>query len=125
MTFEALKTWIGIAASLGVFAAVGVILRWYWNRTRWRRFEVLIRSWARDETFGLELSAEEWQSLVAIKMCEAEFSPTEVQQFLDFAVIVAKGRASLEYQGQIKFANERENEHGGSTDHRTKGSGSE
>ena len=120
MTFEVLKVWIGAGASLGVFTAAGLVLRWYWNRTRWRRFEVLIRSWA-TENFNPDLSTDEWRSLVAIKMCEAEFSPTEVQQFLDFAVIMAKGRASLEFQGTINFTKEGENGHGSTTHKHPKG----
>ena len=125
MTFEVRKVWIGAGASLGVFTAAGLVLRWYWNRIRWRQFEVLIRSWARDKTWNLDLSMDEWRSLVAIKMCEAGFSPPEVQQFLEFAVLVARGRASLEFQGRIKFTKEGENGHGGTTDHRTEGSDSE
>ncbi len=125
MNFELLKAGIGAAASLGVFAAAGWVLRWYWNRTRWRRFEVLIRSWARDEVFDLDLSAEEWQSLIAIKMCESEFNPAEAQQLLSFAVIVGKGRASLEFQGQIKFTKEREHEPRDSKDGGPKGTGAE
>ncbi len=121
MTFEVLKVWIGAGASLGIFTAAGLVLRWYWNRTRWRRFQVLIRAWARDETFDLELSTNEWRSLVAIKMCDAWFGPTEVQQFLEFAVLVARGRASLELRGRVKFTKEGENGHGGAADHLQKG----
>lgn len=120
MTVELLKTWIGFCASAGVFAAVGVILKWYWSRTRWRRFEESIHSWVLNETFSLDLSQEEWRSLAAIKMWEAEFSPAEVLQFLEFAVIFAKGSAALEFQGRIEFTNDQEDEHGGRTDDGTK-----
>lgn len=121
MTMELLKVWIALGASLGVFAAIGASVRWYWNRTRWRHFEDTIRTWASGEAFSLDLSQDEWRSLVAIKMWEAEFSPAEVLRFIEFAVIFAKGSASLEFQGRIKFTNDQEGEHGGRADNGTKG----
>lgn len=121
MTVELLKVWIALGASLGVFAAIGATARWYWNRSRWRHFEEMIRTWAIGEAFSLDLSKDEWRSLVAIKMWEAGFSPAEVLQFLEFAVIFAKGSASLEFQGRIEFTSDQEEEHGGRADNGTKG----
>jgi hypothetical protein len=97
-----LATWIELSTSLGLAAAFVWSIRWYWYRHRWRRFEEAIRKWARDEHFFPEdLSSGEWKSLVAIKLSESWFSPTEIRELLDLAIIVAKGRTALEIRGRI------------------------
>ena len=110
MSTETAKTLLGLGASLGVFVSLGWMIVWYWNRIRWRRFEVLVRSWVRDEMLSDDLSGEEWKSLSAMKLSEAGFGPMEVQALLDLAVIVAKGRTSMEVRGRVQFKDNTEGE---------------
>jgi hypothetical protein len=97
-----LTTWIELSTSLGLVAAVGWVARWYWHRRRWRRFERAIREWALNEQWlPEELSDDQWKSLVVIKLSEAEFSPAEIKELLELAVLVAKGCTSLEVRGRM------------------------
>ena len=102
MSVEAAKSWLGVGASSVVFAAIGWIAHWYWNRIRWTRFETSMRSWAHD-VFSDDLSELEWKSLTALKLFEAGFSPTEVQALLELAVLVARGKTSMEIRGRVQI----------------------
>lgn len=106
---EAVKTWFGLGVSLGAFAVLGWVVHWYWNRLRWHWFQTRVRAWAREETLFDDLSEEEWKSLAALTLSKAEFTPAEVKSLLDLAVLVAKGRTSLELRGRIQFGEKGEN----------------
>ena len=101
MSTETVIALLGVFSNIGLVALLGFLVKWFWNRRRWRRFETSIRTWAAQETFDLDLKEEEWKSLVAIKLSDAEFSPSEILQLLDLAVIVAKGRSSVEERGKV------------------------
>ncbi len=100
LSTETVMGWLGIFSNIGLVAFLCLLVKWFWNRRRWRRFESSIRAWAQ-ETFDLDLEENEWKSLVAIKLSDAEFSPKEILQLLDLGVLVAKGRAALENREEV------------------------
>ena len=102
MGLESAKSWLEVATSLGLIVLLGALGKWFWDRRRWHRFENSIRAWARDETFSVKLSSDEWTSLVAIKLSDAGFTPAETLALLDLGVAVAKGHLSIETRGRIQ-----------------------
>ena len=100
VSFDTLIALFGVACDLGLVAFIGFSIKWYWNRLRWQRFEASIRSWTH-ETFNLDLRKDEWKSLVAIKLSEVAFSPAEIRQLLDVAVLVAKAITAIEERGKV------------------------
>jgi hypothetical protein len=99
---EVIANWVQIAAGLGAIAIAGWALRVYWHYWRWKQFEDLVRKWARREEFDIDrLTVEDWKSLAAIRLSEAHFTAFEIVALLDVAIVVAKGRASIEFRGRI------------------------
>ena len=83
---------------LGIYFA-----RYTWDRRRWHAFERLLRIWAREEALSDDLTEEEWDVLVAIKLSEAGFEPARISELSGTAVRFARGRASQEMRGRIQL----------------------
>lgn len=107
---EKFQVWIGVATGLvAVASSIGIlpVLIWYarfaWQRFRWLQFEQLMTVWVKDEWRDpSDLSDMEWKSLCAIKLSDAGFNPDEIQPLLEMAVLIARGRASLERYGRVQ-----------------------
>jgi len=79
------------------------VAKWYWDCRRWRVFRTLIEAWTEAE-FGLEeLTDEDWNAVVALKLTDAGFEPTKIKDLMQLAVWFAKGHSSQKAFGKIGF----------------------
>ena len=105
MDTESLMMWAKVILS-GAVTLICVplavyFIRYYWDRRRWHKYEVLIRAWARDE-FSLEpLADDEWKALAAALLSEAGFEPTKTKELIELAVWFGTGVATLELRGRL------------------------
>jgi hypothetical protein len=91
-----------VLAALGVGAAVLAALRRVLQQRRWDRFKQRASEWTDDLLdVGIRLDKRlteiEWQSECEVMLTDVGFTPLEIHQILDVAVIVAKGIASTRF----------------------------
>lgn len=94
-----LHFWLALvqfAVSLGVITALGIACRYVWNRHRWRLFKKSIHNWFRlAATSNVDhpktMQDDDWKYLVEMKLTDSNFSPFEIQQMIELAVVTAKG----------------------------------
>ena len=102
MNYQTFVLGLQAAVNVGALGFLGLAVNWYWHRRRWRRFQKAISDWAREEEFETDqMTEKEWRSLVAMKLGDAQYSPSEILKLLDLAVIVAQGLASMAVRGRI------------------------
>lgn len=90
---------VAVAVVLGGFGGIAYLVKFYWDRRRWRRFERLVEAYRSNSLE--ELTDDEMQSLVAMKLVDAGFTPWQAKELLEVAVSVAKGRWAVEEHGGI------------------------
>ena len=93
---------VAVATGIGLTPLLIWYCKWRWSRRRWVRFENYIDRWATQEALApVDLTPDAWKSLCAIKLSEADFTPAEIAEHLDLAVILAQGRTALALGGDI------------------------
>lgn len=112
MDAEILLAWMQAIFPAAVTAVIlplaFYVARWYWDCRRWRVFRTLIEAWTETE-FGVEeLTDEDWNAVVALKLTDAGFEPTKVKDLMQLAVWFAKGQSSQKAFGKIGFRHKEE-----------------
>ena len=87
-----------IAVSLGIVTAFSVVCRYFWNRYRWRLYRSAIDQWLQSSANASSavdhpklMKDDDWRVLCESKLSDAYFSPFEINQLLDLAVVTARG----------------------------------
>jgi hypothetical protein len=98
-TATAVKPIIDFIAGLGLVTVFGAVLLAVLNRNaqlrQWRNFKSDLESWA-DALIAVqgrhpnELSDDDWRAECETMLYDAQFTPTEISQIIDLAIIVAK-----------------------------------
>jgi hypothetical protein len=95
----AMKPIVDFVAGLGLAAVFGAVLLAVLRRNgelrKWRRFKDDLEDWAEKLLSAhyrhpKELSDEDWKSECEAMLHDAQFTPTEITQIMDLAIIVAK-----------------------------------
>lgn len=106
-----MQTLFPAAVTAVILPLVFYFAKWYWDCRRWRVFRTLIEAWA-DAEFGLEeLTDEDWNALVALKLTDAGFEPMKIKDLIQLAVWFAKGQSSQKAFEKIRFR-QKEEDHG-------------
>ena len=85
-------TWIKLAVSLGAVTALAAGCKYAWNRYRWRHFKNWL--WLSKQSVvdhPKEMTDDDWKVLTESILIDARFSPFEIHQLLDLAVVTARG----------------------------------
>ena len=74
---------------------LGAVCKYWWNRYRWRHFKKSVDDWFRlqavsDIDHPNTMGDDAWMVLVESMLIDSRFSPFEVQQLFDLAVVTAK-----------------------------------
>lgn len=91
-----------LVSGLGLTTILLAYLRRVTQRRAWRLFKKSVDDWVdrlvesgyRDAN---ELSADEWKAACERMLTDANFSPLEIKEVLDVAVVVAKGIAAEKF----------------------------
>lgn len=98
-TAKAIKPIVDFVAGLGLAAVFGAILLAVLKRNaqlrQWRNFKDDLEDWAakllsKHNRHPKELTDEDWKSECETMLYDAQFTPTEITQIMDLAIIVAK-----------------------------------
>lgn len=98
-TVAAIKPIVDIVAGLGLATVFGAVLLAVLKRNaqirQWRNFKDDLEDWAADllSSHGRhpkELSDEDWRAECEMMLYDAQFTPTEITQIMDLAIIVAR-----------------------------------
>ena len=90
---------VRVLAGIGLVTVLLAYLKRIAERRRWRNFKVSVHDRI-DRLIELEnrhpkdLSEEEWKSACERMLIDSNFTPLEVEQLLDVAVIAARGIAA-------------------------------
>jgi hypothetical protein len=98
-TAKAIKPMVDFVAGLGLAAVFGAILLAVLKRNaqlrQWRNFKDDLEDWAekllsKHYRHPKELTDEDWKSECETMLYDAQFTPAEITQIMDLAIIVAK-----------------------------------
>ena len=90
---------VDFVAGLGLAAVFGIVLLAVLRRNaqlrQWRRFKDDLRDWASglisiQGRHPKELSDEDWRAECETMLYDAQYTPAEISEILDLAIIVAK-----------------------------------
>lgn len=84
-----------------VLPVVVYLVRYWWERRRWRIFAQQIGKFARDEAFVELLTRDSLRALVAAELSDAGFEPKRIEELLEVAFQFALGRISQVTGGRI------------------------
>lgn len=89
---------VQIFAGLGFITIFLAYLKRYAERSRWDRYKVLVDDWMEDlreseEVHPNDLTDLDWRVRCERLLTDAKFSPLEIHQVFNTAIIVAKGIA--------------------------------
>ena len=96
---KALMPLVEIVAGLGLITVFGTVLlallRYYLQIRRWRNYKDDIEQWARDmvdagDRHPKYLRQDEWRAECESMLYDVGYTPIEISQLLDLAIIVAK-----------------------------------
>lgn len=96
---KAIKPIVDLVPGLGLAAVFGAILLAVLNRKaqrrQWRKFKDDLEDWAeklisKHNRHPKELSDDDWKSECETMLYDAHFTPTEITQIIDLAILVAK-----------------------------------
>jgi hypothetical protein len=91
-----------ILAALGISAAILAALRRYVDQRRWDKFKHSVTAWTHDMlAVGIRIEKQftddEWRSECERMLADVGFTPIEIQQIIELALVVAKGIASSRF----------------------------
>lgn len=98
-TAEAIQPLVDFVAGLGFAAVFGAVLLAVLKRNaqlkQWRNFKDDLEDWAdklvsKHHRHPNELTDEDWKSECETMLYDAQFTPSEITQIMDLAIIVAK-----------------------------------
>ena len=98
-TAKAIQPIVDSIAGIGLAAIFGTILLAVLNRNsqlrRWRNFKDDLEDWAdkllsTHDRHPKELTDQEWRSECESMLYDAQFTPSEITEIMDLAIIVAK-----------------------------------
>ncbi len=90
---------VRVLAGLGLVTVLLAYLKRFAERRCWRNFKKSVHDWVdrfvESEKRRLsQLSEDEWQAACEGMLTDANFTPLEIKQVLEIAVVVAKGIAA-------------------------------
>lgn len=90
---------VRVLAGLGLVTVLLAYLKRMAERRCWRNFKESVHDWVdrfeKSENTRLnQLSEDEWKTVCERMLTDANFSPLEIRQVLDIAVVVVKGIAA-------------------------------
>jgi hypothetical protein len=99
-TFTQLQNVAQILAGFGVITVLLALLKRYTERRSWQNFKTLVGGWTdalleSDQKIG-HLD-NEWRVECERMLTDSRFSPREINELLDTAVVVAKGIAANKF----------------------------
>ena len=91
-----------VFAGLGLVTILLAILKRNAERRCWQRFKTLTADWVdrlreTENRHPKDVSSSEWKSRCERLLTDANFSPIEIHQLLDTAVVVARGIATEKF----------------------------
>ena len=98
-TAEGLMPLVELASSVGLITVLGALLLAVLKRNaesrRWRNFKQDLEGWARalvdyGDRHPKELRDEDWRAECEVMLYDSGFTPSEISEILDLAIIVAK-----------------------------------
>ncbi len=97
--FESLKSLAQVLAGFGLVTVLLAYGKHAAERRRWKNYKLFAERWIEEilraeERHPNELTDSQWSFEAERMLAEADFSPLEIHQLLETAVVVAKGLAS-------------------------------
>jgi len=98
-TAKAIKPIVDSVAGLGLAAVFGTVLLAVLNRNaqlrQWRKFKDDLEDWAekllsKHNRHPKELTDEDWKSECETMLYDAQYTPAEIAEIMDLAIIVAQ-----------------------------------
>jgi len=100
-SFTQLQNVAQILAGFGVITVLLALLKRYAERRSWQNFKTLVDGWTdslleSDQKIG-HLDDDEWKVECERMLTDSRFSPLEINELLNTAVVVAKGIAANKF----------------------------
>lgn len=88
-----------ILAGFGLITVLLAVLKRNGDRSRWRKFKVRVHQWMdgvqeAENRHPREFVDDEWTAKCERMLSDSKFSPLEIDQIMETAVVVAKGIAA-------------------------------